>query len=604
MKEKLKKIINIICLFFNNIKIRNKLIITYLIVAVSTVSIVCIYLTKRMNEIVVNRAISGAEENVNVMQYRLEELMNLTIRVSDMIYGDQRLAEMLTKKYEGTAEIVQAYEDYSILSTYLSYYRELTNITMYVENDTLLSSSCIYKVTDQIKNKDWYKEAIDSDGRVFWKYGKNELSDNSYLSLVRAIKDSKGQLVGVLVIDITKANLRAITNNDPRNIIAIDGNIISLRDNLNLELADESIYEIKKQLYSDKNYVLKSNFDKEKSYIVVNSFEVEKSTKNTFQTITILPEEGIISQTDNVMINSFSVALATVIFSLLIIIFFSKSISKRVDLLSNEMHRVVNGDFYVVEKIYGNDEIGQLYNDLNVMVTSIRNLINQVYIQTIQEEKLKASQKEVEFKMLSSQINPHFLYNTLETIRMKAFCNGEKEIADIVKKLGKIMRRNLEVSGKPVSLKSELDLISDYLEIQSMRFEGMVNYEIIVDKNIDINDYMILPLLLQPVVENAFVHGLEEKKEKGTILINLYNEKDNLYINVEDNGIGMNKNELEKLVRSLEMNNDEGKSIGMKNVNQRIKLHYGNNYGIQIESNVNIGTKVIIILPIGGEKEC
>lgn len=97
------------------------------------------------------------------------------------------------------------------------------------------------------------------------------------------------------------------------------------------------------------------------------------------------------------------------------------------------------------------------------MIESIRKLIEEVYVEKIQKEQLRASQRKVEFRMLASQINPHFLYNTLETIRMKAYCNGDKEIADIVKKLGEIMRRNLEVSGKMVSLQSELDLIESYL---------------------------------------------------------------------------------------------------------------------------------------------
>lgn len=580
---------------FNNIKIRNKLIITYLIVAISTVSIVCVYLTNKMNEIVVNMAISEAEENMKIMQYRLEEIMKVAIRVSDMIYADEQLESILNTKYESSLDVFEAYNNYPIVSKYLNYYRELTNITLYAENDTLLSSNSVLKITDEIKSKEWYKQAIKEDGRILWRYDKNELSDNRYLSLLRAIKNPKGKLIGILVIDITNSNLRAITNNDSNNIIGVDNNFITFENAVNLNLNE--IYAYKKHNDYEKN-VFKSDVNGEKSYIVINEFKVEKSLKNKFQTLVVLPEAGIINQTNRVIINSFSVAILTIIFSFIIIIFFSKGISRRVDLLRNEMHRVVKGDFYIAEKIYGHDEIGQLYDDLNRMVTSIRNLINQVYIQTIQEEKMKAHQKEVEFKMLSSQINPHFLYNTLETIRMKAFCNGEKEIATIVKKLGKIMRRNLEVSGQPVSLKSELDLIIDYLEIQSMRFEGMVNYEVLVSENINVKEYMILPLLLQPVVENAFVHGLEEKKEKGTILINLYTKDEKLYINIEDNGAGMNDTILENLRKSLNLEDHEGKSIGMKNVNQRIKLHYGNEFGIKLESKLGIGSKVTIILPM------
>jgi two-component system sensor histidine kinase YesM len=279
--------------------------------------------------------------------------------------------------------------------------------------------------------------------------------------------------------------------------------------------------------------------------------------------------------------------------------YFSKTISERVDILRKEMHRVVNGDFYIVSRIEGTDEIGQLYQDLKTMIKSIKQLIEEVYIEKIQKEQLRANQREVEFKMLANQINPHFLYNTLETIRMKAFCNGDKEIADIVKKLGKIMRRNLEVSGKIVSLQSELELIENYLQIQSVRFEGMVKYELIIEESVRKDEYKILPLLLQPIVENAFVHGLEEKKEKGTIKIDILEKDDFLIIKVNDDGVGIPTQKLEIInEKLLSFEETNGKSIGMINVNQRIKIHYGRQYGLSIESEFGKGTTVTLLLPI------
>jgi two-component system sensor histidine kinase YesM len=250
-------------------------------------------------------------------------------------------------------------------------------------------------------------------------------------------------------------------------------------------------------------------------------------------------------------------------------------------------------------KIDGNDEIGQLYDDLNIMVESINKLINEVYLGEIQKEQLKLRQKEAEFKMLANQINPHFLYNTLETIRMKAFCNGDKEIADIVKKLGKIMRRNLEVSGKEVTLKSELELIEGYLQIQSMRFEGMVSYEMNIEDNIDTESYKILPLLLQPVVENAFIHGLEEKRNKGTIIINIFIKEKLLIVKICDDGVGIKLERLQEINKKLDcFEENNGKSIGLMNVNQRIKMYYGGEYEMKIESEFGKGTIVTLFLPI------
>lgn len=368
--------------------------------------------------------------------------------------------------------------------------------------------------------------------------------------------------------------------------------------NISQNISKNNLHKVIKKSEDGKQYVIDTIFEGKECYMVINSFKVDKSLSDEFQSIVVLPLDSIVGQTNKAIYSSFYIAILAIIFSLIIILYFSKNISHRINLLSSEMRRVVNGDLYVSDKIYGNDEIGQLHVDLKKMVESIRNLIDRVYKQEVNEEKLKASQREAEFKMLSNQINPHFLYNTLETIRMKALLKGDKETSDIVKKLGKIMRRNLEVSGRPVTLDSEVELIRNYLEIQSMRFEGMVKFEIIIDDEINAKEYMILPLLLQPVVENAFVHGLEEKKEKGTILINIYKCNNTINICVEDNGVGIDEEKILMLNKALHTKQNTSKSIGMRNVNQRIKIYYGKEYGVYIESVLKVGTRVIITLPL------
>ena len=592
---------------FNNIKIRNKLIITYLIVAITTISIVSIYLTKKINVVVVNDAIAEAEKNVDIMEQRAQEVLKLSTRVSDMIYSDYTLHEMLLNQYKTPLEVFNAYNNYNILTTYLKYYSEIANINIYTENDTLMSSINIIKVDEEIRSEDWYKTAINGNGKIHWHYGYNKSRNKEYLSLVRLIKNNNNENVGVLVIDINNTNLKTIVNTDTiNNIIALNGSIIS--NDADIDLSEELSIKNKSTLpENDENYnkyVRKINLNGQQNYIVVKSFTSDKALSDNFEVAVMIPISKIVGETNKVIFNSIGIAVIAIIFSFIIIIFFSKSISERISLLSREMKRVVNGDLYVSNRIYGKDEIGQLYCDLKKMVESIRNLINQVYVQKINEEKLKASQREVEFKMLSSQINPHFLYNTLETIRMKALMKGDKEISDIVKKLGKIMRRNLEVNGRPVTLQSEITLLSNYLEIQSMRFEGMVKFNIIIDEKINADTYMILPLLLQPIVENAFVHGLEEKKEKGTIIINIFRDADLLKITVEDNGIGIEDKKLVILKNDLNKKGDFSKNIGMRNVNQRIKMYYGKEYGIELESNFKIGTKIIITLPMWGEDKC
>lgn len=588
----------------NNLKIKNKLILTYLIVTIATVSIVGTYLTTQMTTIVVNRAVDEAENNTKIIQHRLEEVLNLTTKVSDLIYADEKLHSILIKQYTSTAEVFDTYSGYSVLHDYFKYYREFASISVYTENPTILSNSEILKVSDKIRIEDWYVKAMDNSGKIAWRYTKDEFTNLEYLSLVRCIKDNMGRKIGVLVININSNILKNLIETDPsNNMILLDGETISSKNGYEID-EEEVLKNTIKSTENDSISVFKARFNNQESYMILNSFKVEKTLGNNFKVLIVLPINQITNQTNKVTMNSIVTILITIIFALFIIMYFSKTISERVDILRKEMHRVVNGDFYIVSRIEGTDEIGQLYQDLKTMIKSIKQLIEEVYIEKIQKEQLRASQKEVEFKMLANQINPHFLYNTLETIRMKAFCNGDKEIADIVKKLGKIMRRNLEVSGKVVSLESELELIENYLQIQSMRFEGMVKYELNIVESIKRDEYKILPLLLQPVVENAFIHGLEEKKEKGTIKIDILEKDQFLIIKVNDDGVGIQTEKLEKInAKLLSFEEDNGKSIGMINVNQRIKIYYGRQYGLSIESEFGRGTTVTLLLPIINKME-
>lgn len=595
MREKLIKILN-------NMNIKNKLILTYLIVAITTVSVVGSYLTNKITEVVVNQAISEAENNANTMQYRVEEVIRLTTRVSELIYSDEKLNEMISKQYDNTADVVSAYSNHSILGNYVKYYKEFSSINLYVDNDTLLENTEISKVTSYIENQDWYRNAISDNGKVSWIYKKDDLSGIQYLCLVRAIKDTNGNITGVLTINISPSILKAIAKaENQNNIIDVDNQTVSLAKNYKISKEDLIGTKIKSSEDGMDN-VIKTNFNEEKSYVIQKKFKIEKAPSNDFEILIVLPISNITSQTNKVILNSIGVILGTILLSLGIIIYFSKLLSNRINILRNEMRRVVNGDLDIKKKITGNDEIGQLYQDLSTMMESIKNLINEVYVQKIQQEKLKLNQKEIEFKMLASQINPHFLYNTLETIRMKAVCNDEREIANIVKKLGKLLRRNLEVSGKSVSLESELEMMKNYLEIQAMRFEGMVTYNVDISEDISISNYIMLPLLLQPIVENAFIHGLEEKNDKGNININIVKKNKYLTIRVSDNGVGIEEDKLKELKNELIIANEESKSIGMNNVNQRIKIYYGDDYGLDIDSILGKGTTVTINLPIEGTR--
>lgn len=577
----------------NNLKIRTKLLIVYFIIVAVTVLTVGVYLTNSMKNVVIENSKKDARANSNQIKQRLTETLRLATSTSDMIYQDENLHKIVTTKYKSYGENVRAYNDYPILSNYLRYYNDLSNIRLYVDNDTILDNSNIVKVNDEVRNSSWYKKAREDKGVITWLYRYDEISKGYSLSLIRDISSDTDGHIGVLVISIQTSKFRKLISEEPYPItILIDGTVV-----VSGEYEEGSkVIVIYNQDEVDYYNSKKEEVSTGKSYAISDKFKVDKSFNNIFEVIVSVPVYKIMAESRNAVDKSMAIISITITISLIIIIYFSKEFSKRFGILNEEMSKVVKGNFEIKEKIDGNDEIAVLYKNLYTMVDSIKNLINEVYVKEIEQKKLIVKQKDAEFKMLASQINPHFLYNTLETIRMRAFCNGDKELADIVKKLGKIMRRNLEVTNEVVTLKSELDMISNYLEIQSLRFKGKVEYDFKLEVNPE--DYLILPLLLQPIVENAFIHGLENSIEQGKIEVSIYDEVGYLIVEISDNGVGITKEKLDYINGKLEKYNDVNKkSIGISNVNERIKMYYGEEYGLYILSSLDIGTKVIILLP-------
>ena len=228
----------------------------------------------------------------------------------------------------------------------------------------------------------------------------------------------------------------------------------------------------------------------------------------------------------------------------------------------------------------------------------------QFYQAKIKEQELINRQQQMEFEMLASQINPHFLYNTLETIRMQALSSGNRDVATSIKLLGRSMRYVLENTGTSfTTLTKELEYIRTYLAIQQLRFGDKVNYRIDVEDSLDTDGCRILPLLLQPIVENAILHGLVDRERDGLITISIHtgqteDSKNDLYILIQDNGSGMSTATLDALLAHVqEHDTSDRQSIGLYNINQRIQLLYGENYYMHIKSQPGEGTTVTLKIP-------
>ncbi|HHW67127.1 MAG: two-component system, sensor histidine kinase YesM [Epulopiscium sp.] len=268
--------------------------------------------------------------------------------------------------------------------------------------------------------------------------------------------------------------------------------------------------------------------------------------------------------------------------------YFSTAITKPIRDIIKKMKEVEKGDFLVYVDVKGNNEFTELGDKFNRMVSKIKGLMEDV----VNSEKQK---NELELEVLHAQINPHFLYNTLNTIRWMAQIKGEYSISNAIVALVKLLRISISLGKKMITLEEEIEYVKNYILIQRLRFnqDFLIEYEI-EDKY---RKVMIPKLILQPIVENALIYCIDdEREEKLHIKIYTYPYEDVLRIVVEDNGKGISPEILENIFKE-EKNINKFSTVGLNNVNNRIKLYYGERYGLLIDTKEGIGTKVIIEIP-------
>ena len=239
-------------------------------------------------------------------------------------------------------------------------------------------------------------------------------------------------------------------------------------------------------------------------------------------------------------------------------------------------------------KYSANDEIGSLVKSYNEMKIRINDLININY-------KSKIEQKELELRQLQNQINPHFIYNTLESIHMMAEINDDLETSTMAEYFGSIMRYSMNKRCDIVSLREEIKIIHNYIYLQQIRFEQLFTIESFIDE--EVMDCKIIKMIIQPVIENSINHGLSKCTEAGKIIIEGRHIENKLILDISDNGIGMTKETLQDLTDYINDKNEKFTGIALKNINKRLKLNYGEEYGLQIFSTINKGTNVLLTLP-------
>nr|WP_166240376.1 sensor histidine kinase [Paenibacillus turpanensis] len=578
--------------------------IAFIVVVFIPVMIVGGLLTSAYRQHVLRQATEQTLNNVEKIKSRTEEILRMPIEISSNLMVDKRFGHLVNSDYEHDFDMVKAYWDYDVLKDYVKNYEEIFNIRFYTMNSRLLSNWEVLQPSDVVKQSGWYREAVANKlPMINWHFIPDETKGNQpYLSLVRKIYFMEYRTEGVLVIDVDYEKLHAIVKQEPHNTMIVDdqGYIAAATNEgwVGMHIANTDFAEV---LQHRQEGIYDFVYGSEPSKIVIKPL-VPEGSRNGLRIVSVFTVEGIVSAADRISRLGFVIMLISMLVAVVLVYFTSSLLTRRLLLLNKVMNKIAMGDLNAGSKVDGNDEIGLLSRQLNHMVDSIRGLMQEVSASHEQQSLLERRQRDITFKMMASQMNPHFLFNALESIRMKAHIQGQQEIAHVVKLLGKLMRRTIEIGSQTITLKEELEMVRYYLEIQHFRYgEGRLRYELeIAEEALDVR----LPaLIIQPLVENAVIHGLEQVESGGFVRVFIQPVGNLLVVEVSDNGCGMKEEKLAAVLEGLaDPENGEGgdSRIGIRNVHQRLVLHFGCDSGLSIRSVPGMGTSVSFQLLLEG----
>lgn len=530
--------------------------------------------------------VDSIAKNVNY-NYYLQDYLETVIKEEDD-YVDSGIGKNM-RSYEMSS---QAFSD-TLLSR-----ADISSIMIFGKKKMLLNRSMYtyQKVALDYSKLDWYAKAVAKPQDAIIT-GPNRHSffdtDDEAISLSREVQSyENGTFRGVILINLNMNKITEICNSfqeKQENFICIindKGELVYEQQNGRERFAfdeKENRQELNTALGKTKESCFRLNYRGEK-YLVTRT-----DMKTTGWTlVSMVPYKSVMAETmaiSGVMILAVAI---TLIVTLLLLNRILTGVVKPLKKLEKYMVQVNPDNMDQRMEILTDDEIGHLSMKFNQMMDRIRNLKEQVIEE--QEDKRK-----YELQALQAQINPHFLYNTLDSIIWMAETNDSNIVA-MTEALAKLFRISLNKGNEEISLERELEHVKNYLIIQSMRYADKFTYEISAEPGVE--RCRTIKLILQPIVENCIYHGIKKKRGTGKITIRAYRREQNLIIEVSDDGCGMPEEICRKILSDeIESENISGSGIGVKNVNERIQLRFGKKYGLSYSSEEGVGTTVTYVLP-------
>lgn len=526
----------------------------------------------------------------------IDSYINYMDNISRMVLSSYDIKEYLLKQvYLGASGKEDLKQKISFqLNTVLNTRKDISSVLIFGTNGEIIPYNDKIKLYPQVDptEQSWYKKAIEAKGKVVISSSHVQnmiLNDyNSVISLSRELSSDVGdEKLGVLLVDLNYSVINDICNKIKLGnrgyvfIVDAQGNIVYHPDQ-QLIASNQKVELISQVMRTPGSSFVTSEGKNSRMYTI------KTSQATGWKIVGVTYVDELVSNKDELQTYTLFGGIGLLIVAVLLSIILSLRISRPIKQLESSMKQVEKGNFDIQVDIQSSNEIGHLSKRFNRMTAEIKELM----LQNVKEQELK---RKSELQVLQAQINPHFLYNTLDSIIWMSESGKSKEVTQMTASLAKLFRLSISKGEEFISIFNEIEHIKNYLTIQKMRYKSKLDFEINVDKSI--LSYKAIKIILQPLVENAIYHGIRNNEGIGTIQITGIRKENRILLQVIDNGIGMSQEDIQSMYRK-DRTSEKGSGIGVQNVDTRIKLHFGEPYGLHFESELGRGTTVNVWLPV------
>ncbi|MCX7773190.1 MAG: sensor histidine kinase, partial [Clostridia bacterium] len=581
---------------YRNLPIRLKILtVLYLLI---TVPLIVVGATSYniASSVIEKKTVEYSHDMLSMINYRLAGLLVGLESLSNDVLSTENVYRAVARRSFSSDKIL-AYEQHESVVGYLEKLliarEELRSVCIVCFNGMSFfadNNKDKQSIMEQVDIVDMLVRARETKGRPII-YIQNKPQGDSYVYLLRMIinRDEFTE-AGFLIFNIDKRYLTSAFSNLQSQYLK---NLAVVTDDNNVVFSssEEAAKTFKKLTYSDNQ----SGYDIDKANNLLKTYVTVPSTN--WRIVSYIPLPTLYLEV-NELRNRIIILCGITFFCISLLGWLAaRDIIKPVNALVKGMKRLQGGQVDVSVPIDRQDELGYLTEVFNKMVQDIQHLMNSIYREQI-------TRKEAELKALQSQMNPHFLFNTLESINWMAQMQNVPEISETVSNLSSLIEAGIGRDARLITVSEEFAYIEQYVAIIKRRLEDRLEFSMDVEN--DILNVPIPRLLIQPIIENSVYHGIERVRRKGVIVLKAFSQEDKLVITVYDNGAGIPKEELENFRNRLAMDDDayfkmigkKGKSVGIENVNRRIKLFYGQSYGLQIESEEGSFTRITVTIPL------